>query len=243
MKNTMRIYDWPTRIFHWLFVGSFLAAFAIAKTLDDESAAFPFHMLLGLTLSVAVVLRVIWGLLGSRYARFASFQLRPTELLSYFTNLVTRNGARYAGHNPASSWAALVMMALALGLGVSGYLMTSSSGNKETFEDLHELMANAFAVVAGMHVAGIILHTLMHRDAIGMSMIHGSKRTIAGQTAIQRSHWGLGLLLIALVGGFVFHLSKNYDPTQRTLTLLGTTLQLGENEESMPSQELEPQEE
>lgn len=231
-KDSIRVYDWPTRIFHWLFAGSFLASFLIAKYVDDESATFPYHMLLGFILVLAVGLRVIWGFLGSRFARFTSYRLKPTELMSYFKNILTGRGKRYAGHNPASSWAAVIMMALALGLGVSGYLMTSPGGNKELFEDLHELLANAFLVVVVMHVAGIILHTLVHRDWIGMSMIHGGKRTIAGETGIQRSHWGVGLLFLALVGGFVFHLSKNYDPTRQTLNFLGTTLQLGEAEDS-----------
>ncbi|NJL24690.1 MAG: hypothetical protein HC902_05655 [Calothrix sp. SM1_5_4] len=56
-----KVYDLPTRLFHWLFAGLFIAAFAIAKLADHESAWFPHHMLLGLILFVATMLRIIWG--------------------------------------------------------------------------------------------------------------------------------------------------------------------------------------
>ncbi|MCC7442700.1 MAG: cytochrome b/b6 domain-containing protein [Bdellovibrionales bacterium] len=228
MKNT-RVYDWPTRIFHWLFAGSFVAAFVIAKYFDDESAYFPVHMLLGLVLVGLVSLRVVWGFIGSRYARFSAFRLRPAELAAYFKNLLTGKGERFLGHNPASSWAAITMMALTLGLGTTGYLMTTG-GNMEFIEEVHELLGNVFVVVVIAHVAGILLHTLIHRDWIGLSMIHGGKRPVGLEPGIARSHGALGLLFLSLVGGFVFHLNKNYDPTRQTLNFLGSTLQLGEAE-------------
>jgi len=230
MKMT-RVYDLPTRLFHWLFAGLFIAAFFIAKVLDDESAQYPYHMLLGLVLALSVVLRVVWGLLGSRHARFSSYVLNPAELIEYFKNFFSAKTKRYLGHNPASSWAAIIMMALALGLGVSGYLMVQGT-NKELFEDIHELLANAFLVVAIAHVAGIILHTLKHKDAIGLSMVHGKKIGAEGDLELQKSHWLVALIFVGLIGSFVVHLNKNYDQSTQSLKLFGKTLQLGENEEA-----------
>lgn len=74
MKTT-KVYDLPTRIFHWLFAATFVGAFFIAKVIDDDSPSYVFHMLLGLVLVLTVALRVVWGVVGSRYARFSSLSL------------------------------------------------------------------------------------------------------------------------------------------------------------------------
>ena len=108
------IYDLPTRIFHWAFAGLFVFAFFIAKTVDDENPVFSYHMLAGLMLGGLVTLRIIWGFLGTNYARFSSFALHPKDLIQYLTGILSGNKKRWAGHNPTSSWAALIMMASAL---------------------------------------------------------------------------------------------------------------------------------
>lgn len=228
MRGT-QVFDWPTRLFHWLFAGIFVMAFLITKTIDDESPGFAYHMLLGLLLAGIVVLRVIWGLIGSRYARFSSFALNPFDLMSYFKRLLGSKPEAELGHNPASSWAALVMMALALGLAWTGYAMTNG-GDQETLEDVHELFANAFAITAILHVAGVFFHAHKHRDAIGMSMVDGKKRAVAGQVGIKNSHPVIGLVFLILVGVSGFYLYTHYDKTTQGLSLLGKNLQLGEAE-------------
>lgn len=223
-----KIYDLPTRLFHWLFAGLFLGAFAIAKLVDDESAFFSQHMLLGLLLAGLTLLRIIWGIIGSRYARFKSFPLSPARLVTYFREILTAKGNQHSGHNPASAWAALVMMGLALGVGVTGYLM--ATGNKEAYEDIHELLANAFIFVAVAHVAGVALHQLRHKDGIALSMIHGKKKGIPSDAGIDRSHSLVALGMAGIMGVFAFHVYRNYDTTRSTTSLFGVTLQLGENE-------------
>lgn len=223
-----KVYDLPTRLFHWLFAGLFVAAYAIAQLTDDDSPWFTQHMLLGLILFVTTLLRVAWGLIGSRYARFSSLPLQPSKLVAYFQEILSTKGRAYFAHNPASAWAAVVMMALALGLGATGYLM--ASGQKETFEDLHELMANAFAFTVVAHVAGVVLHSLRHRDGIAMSMIHGNKTPAAGAAPIKSSHRLAAMVMAGTIGLFAFHIYKNYDPAQRTTQVFGLKLFLGENE-------------
>lgn len=226
----VQVYDWPTRIFHWSFALSFVGAYGIAQLFDDESATFPYHMLLGLVLVATVLLRVIWGGVGSRYARFSSYRLSPAQLVAYFRGVLSGRGERTLGRNPATSWAALLMMTLALGLGLTGYLMTSG-GNKEVYEEVHELLANLFVFTALTHVAGVLLHLARHRDGIALSMVTGTQASTEGASGITRTHWGVGLLFLGLIAGFAFHLNRNYNPGTQTLQLLGSTLQLGESEE------------
>ncbi len=227
MKNRL-VYDLPLRIFHWLFAGLFVGAFLIAKTVDDESLTFSYHMLGGLLLGFIVILRVLWGFVGTKYSRFSSFALNPKDLTSYFTSFLAADKERWAGHNPASSWAGLLMMGLALGLAGTGYLM--AGGRTEVFEDLHELLANIFLVVVLMHIMGVLLHAFRHRDGLALSMVNGRKKDIPEAERIPGSRPLIALLFVAFVTLFGFHLAHNFDSQSRNLKLLGTNLQLGENE-------------
>lgn len=222
------IYDLPTRIFHWSFAFLFVFAFMVAKTVNDESPVFSYHMLAGLMLGVLVILRLIWGVIGTKYARFSSFALYPTDVINYFKSLFSGDKKRWSGHNPASSWAALIMLTSALMLAVTGILMTS--GHKEAFEDLHELFANLFLITTLLHVAGVFLHTLRHVDGIAFSMLHGKKETDHGLSGISGHKPMVALLLIFLMVGSGTYIAKNYDTSARELKIFGKTLSLGDNE-------------
>lgn len=228
--NKPMVYDLPMRIFHWVFAGLFITSFLIAKTVDDESVIFSYHMLAGITLSATVLLRILWGLVGTRHARFASFPLKPTQLAEYFKSMITGKTKLYAGHNPASSWAAILMMTLALGLGLTGYLM--ANGQKESFEDIHELLANLFLITAAAHVAGIVFHTFIHKDMIGLSMLNGKKNTTEQNSEIQSTQPLVALVFVLLLLAFSLNLINNFNSNTRTLNLFGNVLQLGENENS-----------
>ena len=225
------IYDLPTRLFHWSFAGLFVGAFFIVNIFDDESAIFPYHMMMGLALAFIVSLRIIWGIFGTKYARFSSYVLNPVALIDYLKGVISGKATRKLGRNPASSWAALVMIFLSIGLAVTGFLMTSGNGSHD-LEEAHELFANTFIIVAILHVAGIVLHTLRHKESIGYSMIHGYKEPVDGDnTGIGGHHVAVGLLFVLLIASFVFFLGKNYNPEQQRLNLFGTYLELHEMEE------------
>lgn len=227
MRSTL-VYDLPTRLFHWLFAGLFLLSFLVAKNIDDESLLFSYHMLSGLVLGGLVIWRIVWGFIGSTHARFSGFNLSPVDLRDYFLGILSGSKKRWSGHNPASSWAALIMLFLALALSISGYLM--SSGNKETFEDLHELMANTFMIVVASHIAGILLHLIRHKDGIALSMLDGKKEVSDSSPALSSVRPFAAVTLIILVISACAYLFNNFDSQSRTLTVFGRTLQLGDNE-------------
>ena len=234
MKQT-RVYDIPTRLFHWLFVAYFVSAFFIAKTYDDESLQYPYHMIIGLIMAFTVILRIVWGLTGSTHARFSSFPLKPAELVRYLKNMFSAQAKKYIGHNPASGWAAIIMMFLALGLAVTGYMMVQNI-NKEFIEEVHELMANAFLVIAIGHVAGIVLHTLKYKDNIGLSKFHGKKQGLENTEEIKNTYPVIGLVFLVVVGLFAGNIIKNYDNNTQQLTFFGQTFDLGEKEEDEKAQ-------
>lgn len=224
--RTTRVYDWPTRIFHWVFAASFLTAFTIANTVDDEAAAFGLHMLAGLMLAAALALRLVWSLVGTRHARLGDLALSPSRLVAYVRGVLAGRGGSEAGHNPASSWAAVLMALLGTGLAVTGVMM--ATGGDESLKDVHELFANAFLVVVVLHAAGLLLHGLQRRDGLAASMVTGRKRLDGAGEADVRAHGAVGLLFVALLAGWFTTLWVNHDAQARTLTLFGQTLSLGE---------------
>ncbi|MEN9529702.1 MAG: hypothetical protein RI932_1575 [Pseudomonadota bacterium] len=223
------VYDLPTRLFHWLFAGFFLVAFFIAKNFGENSPWFAFHSLCGLMVAGLVFFRVLWGIFGTRHARFSGFSLKPAHLRNYLWGVLKGSKKLWAGHNPASSWAALVMFFLSLGLAFTGYQITS--GNElEALEEIHEMLANGFMIVAATHVGGVILHSFRHRDQIAVSMLTGKKSGVEASESIGGHQTLVGivlLILLAVWGNFVF---QNYDSTKGTLQFFGRELQLFESD-------------
>ena len=226
----VQIYDAPTRVFHWLFAGFFTAAFAIANLVDDESARFSLHMLAGLCMLFVLLLRIVWSLVGTRHARASDLVLNPARLFGYFRDMASGRGKEWAGHNPASSWAAVTMACLALGLGITGTLM-ATGGEPGQIAELHELLANGFLVVVLLHLGGVLLHALRHRDRLPSSMITGSQQLHADGHTPVRSMPLAGLAFLALTLLFIGHLWRTYDAQARTVDVFGITLQLGEHED------------
>jgi cytochrome b len=227
--NPVRVYDLPTRLFHWLFAGFFLTAFAISNLVDDESARFSLHMLAGLGMVFVVLLRLLWSFVGTRHARLGDLSLNPAELFAYFKEIFSAGGRRWAGHNPASSWAAVAMVCLALGLGATGIAMATLA-ESDALKEVHELLANAFLVVVLLHVAGLLVHAIKHRDRLPAAMVTGNKPALqSGQESV-RARPLAGFAFLAMTGLFSAYLLQHYDAQARTLGVFGTTLHLGENE-------------
>lgn len=222
------VWDIPTRLFHWLLAGSFLAAFALATLTDDESAAFAGHMLLGGAIVFMVALRVIWGFVGSRYSRFRSFTFRPAEVLAYFKGALSGKGEKHVGHNPGSAVAIFAMLGLLVGLGLTGAFMSSGG----ILEDLHEVLAWTMMAVVGAHVVGVIWHTLRHRENITKSMVTGQKEG-EPKAAIPSARPIAAIVFLALTGLWTGGLYNGYDAanSQVTLPVIGTTLSLGDGDE------------
>lgn len=223
------VYDLPTRIFHWLFAALFIIAFSIAKILDDDNPIFSYHMMAGISLLFILALRIIWGIFGTKYARFSSFKLNPPDLITYFKQAVVKKTKVYFSHNPASSYLSIFMFALTIGLGITGINM--ALGNEsEFFEESHEIMANLFIISVIAHLVGIIYHHLSHKDSLWSSMIDGQKEAIPGKIGIATTRPIIGILFLVLSLSWIGYVYSNFDQNTRVLSLFGNELQLGENE-------------
>lgn len=229
MRNQL-VYDYPTRVFHWFFVWFFLTAILFGKILDHDDPNFPYHMLAGLTVSALVIFRIIWGFWGSKHARFSSFSLHPKDLVAYMKGAFSGERKFWAGHNPASSWSAILLLLIGLSLGSSGFLMVSGVGG-DFLEEVHEILANSFIVVAGMHVLGVIYHTVRLKDSIGLSMFDGKKAHINANDVIAAKHPVVGIIFAVMVIIYLGFLSRSFDPKTGQLSLFGKVYQLSEAED------------
>lgn len=226
--NRVLIWDLPTRLFHWLLSAGFITAAVISLLLGEDSPLFPYHSIIGLTIALMVCLRVVWGIVGTRYARFGTFVFGPGAVIEYMKGTLVGGGKRSIGHNPGSAVAIFALLALVLAMAVTGVMM--GRGNTSV-KDLHEILAWVTVGVVVAHVLGVALHTIRHRENITASMIHG-KKNAEPSDAIASPKPIIAVVFLVIAGAWAVGLVRNYIPATQTTTLplVGTVLQLGENE-------------
>jgi cytochrome b len=207
--SRVRVWDLPTRVFHWTLVLSFAFAWLSA----DSERYRNVHLMMGYTFAGAIVFRVIWGLLGSRYARFRSFIFNRNELFDYLGSLLLRRPRHYLGHNPAGAVAIFAMLGLGVAVASSGIATYQEVGG-ELMEEFHEWLATTVLAVVAVHVLGVIVSSVLHRENLVMTMLTGWK---AGRSAdgIESFRPLVGMLL--LTGVVAFWLTYSNLPTQPVL--------------------------
>lgn len=195
-KPCILVWDVPTRLFHWLLALSFVGAFLTA----DSERTRDVHVLFGYTLLGSIGFRLVWGLIGTRYARFRSFLFGPAEVRGYLLSLATRHPKHYVGHNPAGSIAVFLLLGIGVAVGTTGWMTYEDLGG-DWIEELHEGVANVMLGVAIVHVAGVIVSSLLHRENLVRAMFTGCKIG-APEQGIRHGHAWLGVVLLAAVATF-----------------------------------------
>jgi cytochrome b len=205
--GTLRILVWdvPTRVFHWLLALFFAVAFVTA----DSERWRDIHVLAGYTFAGLIAFRIVWGLVGTRYARVHSFLFRPGEVGRYLLTLASLRPRHFVGHNPAGSIAIWLVLGLGVLAGASGYAAYNSE--LHWVGELHEGIANGLLAVVVVHVAGVAVSSLLHRENLVRAMITGCKRGERGD-GIRRAHAWLGILIAAAVIGFWYQGLRDAPP-------------------------------
>jgi len=186
------------RVFHWGLV----AAFATAWLTADEVQ--PVHEFAGYTVAGLVAFRLLWGFAGSHYARFEQFVKGPRATLAYLGTMLSGGERRYLGHNPAGAAMVVALLLTLSGTAFTGWLMAEpdrvamlpalpqivapawadddgeeSSEGREVegpLKEVHETLANLLLLLAALHVGGVVLTSVRHRENLARAMITGDKR-------------------------------------------------------------------
>jgi cytochrome b len=220
------VWDIPARLFHLAFAASLTAAIGIGLLVDDDDPLFQLHMIFGIVALFLLLIRIIMGLVGSRYSRFSSFPVHPREVAGYLISAAVSKTKRYAGNNPGSALAAVLMFVLVPALFISGI----GYGGGEV-EELHEAFAWALLVVVVLHLAGLAWHTIRHRENISLAMVTGRKEGKM-EDAISSCHAVWGVVITVLAGAWIATLFAVHDARAASVKVPGTgvALRLGENE-------------
>ena len=183
-QELVKVWDLPLRIFHWLLV----AGFFIAYLTEDDLLTI--HVWAGYSVAGLLLFRLIWGLIGNKYARFSSFLCSPAKSIAYVRDLAALKTERYIGHNPAGA-AMIVLLLFSLlltvltGLAVygadqaAGPLAAIGSSNEKMWEEVHEFFANFTLLLVVVHVIGVAVESYIHRENLARAMVTGSKKLTA----------------------------------------------------------------
>lgn len=170
VQDKILVWDLPVRIVHWLMVLSFAGAWLTA---ESESWRLV-HVTLGYTMAALVGFRLVWGLIGTRPARFASFVRGPAAVARYLRAALSGRPEHHTGHNPAGALAIVALLLLTALVAASGWATYNEVGGR-SMEDVHELLANLMLAVVGLHVAGVLVGSWLHRENLVGAMITGKK--------------------------------------------------------------------
>jgi cytochrome b len=190
------VWDAPVRVFHWLMVVCFAGAYLTA---ESETWRLT-HVTLGYSMAGLVAFRIVWGLVGTRYARFSSFVRGPRDVATYLRSLLTRQPEHHTGHNPAGALAIVGMLGLTALIVATGWA-TYNEVAGEWVAELHEVIANGMLMLVGLHVAAVVVSSWLHKENLARAMLTGRKAGSPGQ-GIRSAGYLVAVLLLSAVLGF-----------------------------------------
>lgn len=181
----IKVWDPLVRLFHWTLVAAFFIAYITEEDLLD------LHVYAGYTVLGLILVRLLWGVVGTRHARFSDFIYSPAHIRGFLKDTLALRARRYIGHNPAGG-AMIILMLLSLlfttltGLAIygaeeqagplAGWFTGISHFWEEVLEGAHEFFANFTLFLVVVHVAGVVIESLIHHENLARAMITGRKR-------------------------------------------------------------------
>lgn len=185
--NEIKVWDPLVRIGHWILVVGFFIAYLTEDELLD------LHVWAGYVVLAYIVVRLVWGVVGSRYARFTDFVYRPSVVIQYLKDALVLKAPRYIGHNPAGGVMVVVLLLSLTATSVSGlatygaeeqagplanFMSGSSDFWREAAEELHELFANLTLLLVAAHIIGVLYDSMAHGENLIRAMFTGRKRKL-----------------------------------------------------------------
>ena len=213
--KAQKVWDPLVRVFHW----SLVAAFFIAYFTEPEDSRFAVHVWAGYFVGGLIVLRVVWGFVGSKHARFSDFAFGPFRALAYLGDLARGRSKRHLGHSPAGAWMVYLLLLTLAATVLSGMTLlameehqgplapffgstpSTSTANQpgdqgagraeatrdgeseprgeDAVEEAHEILANIVLILVILHILGVVVASVAHRENLVRAMVTGNKRSDA----------------------------------------------------------------
>jgi cytochrome b len=170
MEKRVKVWDIGVRFFHWAQAALFVSAYFL---INPRSV----HRYLGYTIAGLLAFRLIWGLIGTKYARFSQFVPGPARLAGYLRDMSAGREERYLGHNPAGGAMIIALLLTMAGIASTGYMMgLDAFFGEEWVENLHKTLVNVMLLLIFTHLCGVIYSSIRHRENLVKAMITGEKR-------------------------------------------------------------------
>ena len=184
--STVKAWDPLVRVFHWSLVFFFLLAFA---TEDDW---MNLHAWAGYAVAMLVGFRLLWGVIGTRTARFLTFVKSPRTAMRHLGHMFSQKAPHYLGHNPVAALMVIALLGSISLVAFSGMVLIASEGqgllagtffagiSGEAMEEVHEFFANFTLLLVFAHVAGVVISSLLEGENLARAMITGRKKARSG---------------------------------------------------------------
>lgn len=170
-EATVKVWDPVVRLFHWTVVT------ACVLNLFILEEGHYWHRVTGYVVAAVLTVRILWGFVGTRYARFAQFFPTPSKVAGQISGILDGHEQRYIGHNPLASVMMLTLMALLAATCLTGWMQTLDAfWGDEWLENVHAVLANGIMVLALVHAAAAIVESWRHKENLVWAMVTGRKR-------------------------------------------------------------------
>jgi cytochrome b len=184
-RNEVLVWDPLVRVFHWSLVASFTIAYLSGEGWEG------LHTWAGYTVAGLIAVRLVWGFVGTRYARFSDFVRGPGAVMDYLKELRRLDAPRHLGHNPAGGAMIVALLLLVVLTALSGVALLGAEEGagplagvmahtahfwEEALEETHEVLANLTVLLVVLHVTGVVLSSFLHNENLVRAMVTGRKR-------------------------------------------------------------------
>lgn len=202
-RTSVKVWDLPLRLFHWALVVTIAVAFLSS---EEDSALNAWHVMAGWAVAILIVFRLAWGFIGGEHSRFFDF-IRPSHVAKHVSGFLRREGEPSLGHNPLGAISVVILLiltAVTVGTGAFG---------GEATEEPHEVIAWILLAIVGLHVAAVILMSIMERENLVRAMLTGDKPAARHPGAHDAKAPGaIALLAAGAVVVATTYLILRYDP-------------------------------
>jgi len=207
----VKTYIWtaPTRIFHWLLA----IGFTVAYILGDFDNLINLHFGFGAFVGALLFFRILFGLFGPIYSRFTDFPIGLNSQREFINSFFSKT-KNYVGHNPAASLIMLSILFVGIICSISGYFLYADENNvlniginEDFLEELHEITANLFLILVGIHLLGILFETLFHKKTGTLKSIFTGYKNIESKAAKLNGFHKIFMLLWFIIPFYVFYLA------------------------------------